>query len=77
MTPIEYDLNRAQEITGYRFRDRGFLSEALQSAIKDRDESTGEIHESDGNRRLAKLGWVVLELAVVDEWFRRGMDHRM
>jgi hypothetical protein len=57
--------------------ERSNLYDALQSAIRDRDELTGEIHESDGNRRLAKLGFVVLELAVVDEWFRRGMSHRV
>jgi hypothetical protein len=77
MAPVEFDLERAQEITGYRFRDRRSLCEALQSAIRDRDELTGEIQESDGNRRLAKLGYVVLELVIVDEWFRRGMSHRV
>ena len=76
MAQIQFDLTRAEEITRYQFRDRGLLYEALQSATRDRDELTGEIHESDGNRRLAKLGFVVLELAVVDEWFRRGMSHR-
>jgi hypothetical protein len=77
MAQIQFDLTRAEEITRYQFRDRGLLYDALQSAIRDRDELTGEIHESDGNRRLAKLGFVVLELAVVDEWFRRGMSHRV
>jgi dsRNA-specific ribonuclease len=76
MAPIQFDLTRAEQITRYQFQDKGLLSEALQSATKDRDEHTDEIHESDGNRRLAKLGVVVLELAVVDEWFRRGMSHR-
>lgn len=76
MAPIQFDLIRAEEITKYQFHEKRLLSEALQSATKDRDELTDEIHESDGNRRLAKLGVVVLELAVVDEWFRRGMSHR-
>ncbi|KIX98869.1 uncharacterized protein Z520_05330 [Fonsecaea multimorphosa CBS 102226] len=76
MAQIQSDLTRAEEITRYQFRDRGLLYEALQSATRDRDELTGEIHESDGNRRLAKLGYAVLELAMVDEWFRRGMGHR-
>ncbi|MCJ1477247.1 hypothetical protein MMC13_005918 [Lambiella insularis] len=76
MAQIQFDLTRAEEITRYQFRDRGLLYEALQSATRDRDELTGEIQESDGNRRLAKLGIVILELAVVDEWFRRGMSHR-
>ncbi|KIW69729.1 hypothetical protein, variant [Phialophora macrospora] len=76
MAQIQHDVDRAEDITRYQFRDRGLLYDALRSAIRDKDELTGEIRESDGNRRLAKLGFVVLELAMVDEWFRRGMSHR-
>jgi len=76
MVLLNFDLERAQDIIKYRFRDKRLLSEALQSPLRDRDDATGNVHESDGNRRLAKLGYAALDLALTEEWFRSDMSHR-
>jgi hypothetical protein len=61
----EIDVQKAQEIIQYQFRDRNLLFQALQAA--DRNE-LGEPYWHDGNRRLALLGAKVVDVVVLDIW---------
>jgi hypothetical protein len=74
---LRMDLDQVEEIAGYNFRNRALLGSALQSAQRDRDESTGQVNVSDGNRRLAKLGYSIIELNLTRAWFEGGFNHRM
>ena len=71
----DFDLARAEGITGYKFQDRTLLQQALQSPLKDRVAATGEVIEHDGNRRLAKLGFSVVDFMLVNEWFSQDLNH--
>ena len=65
----QIDLNTAEEIVDYAFKNRNLLSEALHSPIQDRDETSGAVVAHDGNRRLARLGRHVLQTILCDEWY--------
>lgn len=77
MPVSEWDLDRGEDISGYRFADRNILRQALQSATRDLDPVTGEVTQSDGNRRLSKLGLKAIEFVLTKEWFLRGLEHGM
>jgi dsRNA-specific ribonuclease len=67
------DVQRAEQIIGYQFRDQDRLSEALEAATRVQEHTTGEtIYSHDGNRRLAQLGHKVVELVLLDTWYGRG-----
>lgn len=69
----DIDIERAEEILGYRFRNRDRLREALQIAVRIQEEATQEtVYWHDGNRRLAQLGHKVVELALLDIWYGTG-----
>lgn len=71
------DLDEVEDIAGYSFKERTHLACALQSAQRDLDNSTGQVIISDGNRRLAKLGYAAIEMNLVHQWFESELDHRM
>ena len=71
----QVDLNTAEEIVDYAFKNRNLLSEALHSPIRDRDETSGEVLTHDGNRRLANLGRHVLQTILCDDWYGQPSLH--
>lgn len=71
------DLDEVEKIADYTFSEREHLASALQSAQRDRDDSTGRVIVNDGNRRLAKLGYGVIELNLRRRWYESELDHRM
>ena len=75
MTSRDFDFQRAEAIAGYRFEDRTLLQQALQSALRDKVAATDEVIEHDGNRRLAKLGFSLIDLVLVEKWFSQGLNH--
>lgn len=75
MPVSDWDLKRGEEISGYRFSNRGLLGQALGSATKDLDAETGVVIHSDGNRRLSKVGLKAIEFTLATEWFLRELDH--
>ena len=77
MPVSDWDLERGEDISGYHFVDRDILKQALQSATKDLDPATGQVIQSDGNRRLSKLGLKAIEFVLAKDWFMRGLDHGM
>jgi hypothetical protein len=69
------DIDRAENIIDYHFGNGDLLRKALQVAIRRQEPNTGETTFSDdGNRRLAQLGHKVLELVLLDSWYRTGGD---
>lgn len=69
------DIERAEEIIGYHFRNRDRLREALQVASRIQEPATGEtVYSHDGNRRLAVLGHKVVELVLLGIWYGTGGD---
>jgi ribonuclease III len=71
---LDIDIERAEQIIGYQFRNRDRLREALQAATRIQ-ELTGEtLERHDGNRRLAQLGHKVVELVLLDIWYGTGGD---
>jgi dsRNA-specific ribonuclease len=69
------DIERAEEIIGYHFRNRDRLREALQAATRLQEEVTQEtIYSHDGNRRLAQLGHKVVELVLLGICYETGGD---
>ncbi|ETN39975.1 uncharacterized protein HMPREF1541_04250 [Cyphellophora europaea CBS 101466] len=75
MPTLDWDIQRGEEISGYRFKDKNLLAQALSSATRDYDKDTGQVVHSDGNRRLSKIGHKAIEFALAKEWFLRELDH--
>jgi ribonuclease-3 len=72
---LNIDIERAEQIIAYHFRNRDRLREALQAATRIQQEATGEtLERHDGNRRLAQLGHKVVELVLLDIWYGTGAD---
>jgi len=69
------DIQSAQHIIGYEFRDKQRLREALRAAINE-ERDNGEIYRDDGNRRLGVLGHKLIEATVLDVWFDTGTDRK-
>jgi 23S rRNA U2552 (ribose-2'-O)-methylase RlmE/FtsJ len=75
MPVLAWDIQRGEEISGYRFNDKDYLAQALCSPIRDKDQDSGQVIQSDGNRRLSKVGLKAIEFVLAKEWFLRGLDH--
>lgn len=69
------DVARVETMIGYHCHDPGLITQALRAPSKLQDKETGTIVQlDDGNRKLAQLGHKVLELVLMDQWYRAGSD---
>lgn len=67
------DLERAEEIVGYRFTKRNFLVEALTAADRI-DLENGEYQRFENNKRSAALGDIVIKLIITEDWLSADQD---
>ena len=63
-------ISKVQRIIGYKFNDQCLLREALQCPGAGSDEIGTRYISSEGNKRLAIIGDVVLKLAIAEEWYK-------
>ena len=69
------DVAIVETMIGYHCHDTGLITKALRAPTKLHNKETGTIVRlDDGNRKLAQLGHKVLELVLMDQWYRAGSD---